>query len=305
MFIRIIFSLVIVLGLTGNVAAAEKFIIGFAQDNMSNDWRAAQVKEVETALKAYPNVEFIFTDAGGSVPQNIEDIEDLVDRKINLLMVSPRDPRIMTPVISSFYKKGIPVILLTRRILSNDYTTFIGANDSIIAAGAADQIAKALNGKGKVFVLQGVPTATTAINRTKGFVERMKVHPGIEIVAIETAKYQRGEAVKVIQDSLEKGTKFDAIYAQSDSMAAGARLALKAFGLDPKSIPIVGIDYISEAREAIRDGNQYASFLYPTAGKKAAEIAIRILKGESVDREIGIPSQMVTRKNVDQVKPIF
>lgn len=305
MLLRIIFSLVVVLGLTGNVVAAEKFIIGFAQDNMANDWRAAQVRDVEIALKAYLDVEFIFTDAGGSVPQNIEDIEDLVERKINLLMVSPRDPRIMTPVISSFYKKGIPVVLLTRRMLSDDYTTFIGANDSVIAAGAADQIAKALNGKGKVFVLQGVPTATTAINRTKGFIERMKAHSGIEIVAIETAKYQRGEAVNVIQDALEKGTKFDAIYAQSDSMAAGARLALKAFGLDPKSIPIVGIDYISEAREAIRDGSQYASFVYPTAGKKAAEMAIRILKGESVAREIEIPSQTVTRENVDQVKPIF
>jgi len=88
-------------------------------------------------------------------------------------------------------------------------------------------------------------------------------------------------------------------------MAAGARLALMGAGIDPKSIPLVGIDYIPEAREAIRAGEQYASFTYPTCGDVGADIALRILRGEAVPRQIEVPSQMVTQDNVDQVESIF
>ena len=104
---------------------------------------------------------------------------------------------------------------------------------------------------------------------------------------------------------VEKGETFDAVYAQSDSMASGARVALKGAGIDPATIPIVGIDYIAEARDAIRAGTQVASFTYPTCGKEAADYAVRILNGESVQREVEVPSVMVTRDNVDAVETVF
>ncbi len=282
-----------------------KFLVGFAQDNMSNDWRAAQVYAARDAFAKYPNVEFIHTDAGGSVAQNIQDIEDLADRGIDLLMLSPRDPKAMTPVISNLYDRGIAVVLLTRIVTNDKFTTFISPDDTAIAAQAADQIAIATGGKAKILVLQGVPTATTAIKRTNGFVERLKFHPGLEIIRIAPANYQRAEAIKVVQKAIEDGVKFNAIYAQSDSMAAGARLALKNANIAPTSIPIVGIDYIPEAREAIRSGEQFASFTYPTCGDVGADLAMRILAGEKVSRQIDVRSQMVTHENVDQVETIF
>jgi len=287
------------------VAAERTYIIGFAQDNMGNDWRAAQVHAVEQALSKYDNVKFVYTDAAGSVAQNIQDIEDLADQGMDLLIVSPRNPQAMTPVISALYDRNIPVVLLTRKMTNDKYTTFISPNDFQIASQAADQVAAASGGKAKILMLQGVPTATTAVQRTQGFIERMKAHPGMSIVDIIPANYQRAEAVKVVQGVLESGMKFDAIYAQSDSMAAGARLALMGAGIDLKSIPVVGIDYIPEAREAIRAGEQYASFTYPTCGDVGADIALRILRGEAVPRQIEVPSQMVTQENVDQVESIF
>ncbi len=108
-----------------------------------------------------------------------------------------------------------------------------------------------------------------------------------------------------MQDALEKGVRFDAIYAQSDSMASGARLALKQAGINPATVPIIGIDYIPEAREAIRSGEQFASFTYPTCGREGAEAAMRILSGETLPRKIEVDSQMITVENVDQVETIF
>jgi ribose transport system substrate-binding protein len=281
------------------------YLIGFAQDTMANDWRAEQVYAVERTLKKYPFIRFVYTDAKGQVAKNVQDIEDLADLGIDLLIVSPRNPRVMTPVISQLYRRGIPVVLLTRQMTNDDFTTFIGPNDVAIAENAADFLADALGGTGRVLVLQGVPTATTAIMRTRGFVNGIGKHPGLEIAAIKPANYLRSDAARVVQETLEAGLKFDAIFAQSDSMAIGARLALRAAGLDPKSLHIVGIDYIPEARKAIREGRQAASFTYPTCGKEGAEIAVQILTGQKTEKRITVPTQIVTKDNVDQVEPIF
>jgi len=305
-FYSVIAALTVYAGLSISAAHAQtQFIVGFAQDDMSNDWRAAQVHAAAKEFAKHDNVKFIYTDAHGDVAQNISDIEDLVDQGINLLIISPRSPQAMTPVISNLYDSGIPVILLTRSVTNEKFTTFISPDDAVIAAQAADQVAAATGGKARVLVLQGVPTASTAIKRTQGFVDRIKAHPGLEIVDIVPANYKRPAAIKVVQEALEKGLKFDAIYAQSDSMASGARLALKQAGISPKSIPIIGIDYIPEARVAIRTGEQFASFTYPTCGVEGAEIAMQILSGKTVPRSIEVKSQMVTRDNVDRIDTIF
>jgi len=305
-FFTIIAALTVWAGLSISAAHAQKqFIVGFAQDDMSNDWRAAQVQAAKKAFAKYDAVKFIYTDAQGDVARNISDIEDLADQGIDLLIISPRSPQAMTPVISNLYDSGIPVVLLTRSVTNEKFTTFISPDDAVIAAQAADQVAAATGGKARVLVLQGVPTATTAIKRTTGFVDRIKAHPGLEIVDIIPANYKRPAAIKVVQEALEKGLKFDAIYAQSDSMASGARLALKQAGISPKSVPIIGIDYIPEARAAIRAGEQFASFTYPTCGDEAADVAMQILSGNIVPRKIEVKSQMVTRENVDRIDTIF
>ena len=108
-----------------------------------------------------------------------------------------------------------------------------------------------------------------------------------------------------MDELLNEGVVFDAIYAQSDSMATGIRLALKKHGINPKSLPIVGIDYISEAREAIRSGEQDATFTYPTSGPEAEVYILKILKGEQTPKYVDIPSQMITRENVEQIAPVF
>lgn len=194
---------IILLHVTVPAQAGEKiFTIGFPQDNMSNDWRRAQVMAVKAVFDQHPNVKFIYTDAQGDTAKNIQDIEDLVDQKIDLLIISPRDSRVMTPVIAQVHAQGIPVVLLTRHILSDAYTTFVSADDSKIAADAAKFIATTLNGTGNVLVLQGVPTASTAVKRTNGFLSEIKKHVGIKIVAVRPANYLRSEAIKAVEQEI-------------------------------------------------------------------------------------------------------
>lgn len=287
------------------VTEGKTYLVGFAQDTMANDWRIAQVRSLERELKKYPFIKFFYTDAKGQTARQIKDIEDMINMNVDVLVTSPRDAKIMVPVISMAYKKGIPVVLISRRVETEDFTIFIHPDNRQIATKAAQYIAEKLKGKGKILILRGVPTATTAIHRTKSFLEEIREYSGIEIVATKTANYLRADAIKMTEEALQEGLEFDAIYAQSDSMAGGARLALKKAGIDPQHISIVGIDYISEAREAIRKGEQHASFTYPTGGKEGAEFVVKILKGEKVPKEFVIESVPVTQDNVEEVEPIF
>ena len=282
-----------------------EFVVAYAQDTMANDWRAAQVRQLQEEFAKHPGIKFIYTDAGGSTAKQIRDIEDLVYHKVDLLMTSPRDARLMTPVISKIYKSGVPVLLITRNILVNDFTSFVAPDDKDIAKQAAAYIAAKLDGQGNILMFKGVPTATTAIARTQGFVDEIKKYPGLKIVAVKTANYLRGDAIRMMEEVLVEGIRFDAIYAQSDSMASGARLAMMKAGIDPASKVIVGIDYISEAREAIENGLQSASFLYPTSAKQAAEIALKILYNKKVPKRVTVDTQLITRHNAKQIMPIF
>jgi len=293
-------------GTVANGAPDEhRFTIAFAQDTLGNDWRLAQTQGLEAAFRRYPEIRFIYTDAGGNSAQQVQDIEDLMAQGIDLLITSPRDAELMAPVIERVKARGIPVVLLSRRTSSHVHDSFIRADNRDIARQAARRLADRLGGRGRILMLQHIPTTTPAIERTEGFIEELRGYPDMHIVAIKRADSLRDKAIMAIEEALAEGLQFDAIYAQSDSMASGARTALRRAGIDPASIPITGIDYIAEAREAIRSGEQDASFVYPTFAAEGAEVAMRILRGETVPHEIVVPSQMVTRDNVDVVQPIF
>ena len=280
-------------------------LVGFAQDHLANDWRRAQVHKMEQLLAEHPAIKFVYTDAGGSTARQIRDIEDLVSAGVDILVTSPRDARAMTPVIAQAYRQGVAVILLTRRIKTDDFTSFVAPDDAAIARQAAHYLADQLDGKGKVLLLQGVPTATTTQQRTEAFLDELSNYPGLSIASIRVANFLRHDAIRAMEDVLDEGLAFDAIYAQSDSMASGARLAMLNRGIDPGNIPLVGIDYITEAREAIIRGVQRASFTYPTSAKEAVELILAITAGQTVPHHVDVPFVLVDEHNVDSIEPIF
>jgi ribose transport system substrate-binding protein len=283
---------------------AEEYVVAFAQDTLANDWRLAQVEAVREELGGHPDIRFVVTDAEGSTALQIMQIEDLAASGIDVLITSPREQRALTPVIRQTYLGGIPVILLSRNIEGDTYTTFVHADNLAIARAAAELIVDSLGGKGTVLMLEGVPGASTSRLRTRGFLD--VVGPRAEIRVIrKVANYRRADAIFATEAVLAAGESIDAIYAHSDSMASGARLALAKAGVNPGSIPIVGIDYINEARQAIRQGRQLTSFTYDTGGREGARLAVDLLRGRPVPKSVILESVKVTRDNVDDVKPIF
>lgn len=300
-----VFMTVLFIGLASPLYAEQsKYVIGFAQDTMNNDWRIAQVREVEQALSEYENVEFVFTDAKAQTSLQAKHILDLADIPVDVLLVSPMDKVALAPVISEVYQRGIPIILLSRGIDSEDYTSFIRPDNYLIGQAAGDFLVEKLQEGGQVLMLQGIPETTTAIQRTAGFLDVMNDNGTFNVIT-RVGNFLRADTLREMQELLNENVAFDAVYAQSDSMATAVRLAMQAAGKDPAEIIIIGIDYITEAQEAIREAKQTLSFTYPTAGKEGAEVAIKIIQGESVEKDIILPSIPVTIENVDSVEPIF
>ena len=283
---------------------SREYVVAFAQDTMANDFRVAQVNEVKETLERYPNIRFLHSNAKASTALMISQIEAFIKMKVDLIMTSPLDETAMVPVIEKAYDSGIPVILMGRSVKTDRYTLFVHPDNAEIARLAAEYMAEKMQGKGTILMLKGVPKTDVTRHRTDAFLEVMRRHEGIRVIA-KTANFLRRDAIRVMEEMLEHGEPFDAIYSQSDSMLSGVRLVLKHKGVDPATLLMVGIDFITEAQEAIRNGEQDSTFLYPLSGKEAAMAAVDILEGGRVPKEMVLDTFHITKRNVDAFKPLF
>jgi len=304
MNIRRTLSLGIVLCLHGALALAQNTVVAFAQDTMKNDFRKAQVAEVRDAVTKLPGITFEYSDADGQTSLLIRQIEQFIEKKVDVLVLGTNDEQAVVPVVSKAYKAGIKVIVLDRGIKGSDYTTFINSDNIEIGRLGAEAVASRIKGKGLVLLFEGIKTADVTQLRSKGFLQEIAKHPGIKVIK-RTGNYLRKDALLEMEKLLAQGIRVDAIFAESDSMLSGARMALEAQNVDPRSIVTVGCDYTSEARDAIRKGTQTASVLFPLGGFKTAEITRKLLAKESVPKHVINPVKLISRDNVEQVPPIF
>lgn len=284
-------------------ATTHQKTIAFAQDTMANDFRKAQVFEVrDAAVKS--NLKFITSDAKGQTALLISQINGFIEDKVDLIIIGTNDDTAVVPVVTKAYKSGIPVIVLDRGIKGKNYTTFVNSDNIKIGSIGAQYIAKRLNGKGKVLLFEGLQKADVTQMRTKGFMDEMKKYKAISVIK-RTGNYLRKDAIIEMEKLIASGEKIDAIFSESDSMVSGVRSVLLHHGMDPSKIIMVGCDYTSEARDAIRKGEQSGSVLFPLGGTKSVELALKIFNAQEVPKHVVIPVKLITKENVDTVKAIF
>lgn len=301
--LNFILSLFVISLISVSVEAQVK-TVAFAQDTMGNDFRKAQVYEVRDAAAKHPDIKFVYSDAKAQTSLLIRQIRGFIESKADLIIVGTNDEKAVVPIVSEAYKNGIPIIILDRGIQGSDYTTFINSDNIKIGSIGAEYIAKRLGGKGRVLLFEGIQTADVTQLRSKGFLDEIKKHKGISVIK-RTGNYLRKDAIIEMEKLIASGEKIDAIFSESDSMLSGARSAMERHGIDPSTVITVGCDYTSEAREAIRNGKQTGSILFPLGGKKSVETAVKIFKGENVPKHIVIPVKLITKTNVNHEKPIF
>ena len=270
-----------------------------SQCNLGEPWRVQMNLDIKNVGEKHPEIKVIFKDAQNNSLRQRSQIEEYISAEVDLIIVSPKEAAPLTPPVAEAYDKGIPVIVLDRRLLGDKYTCFIGADNKKIGKAAGEWIFNRLNGKGKIVELKGLMTSTPGQDRHSGFREGIK-GSDLEIIFEADMKWLEPEARKEMESALARFDKIDLIYAHNDPGAHGAYLAANAAGRE-EDIIFVGIDaLIHEGQIYVKQGILDASFEYPTGGKEAIELALDILNGKEAPKEFTLPSKVLTKDNIDQ-----
>lgn len=279
------------------------FIIGVSQ--CSDDaWRRSMNEEMQREASFSGNIDLRIKTAYDNNQRQIRDIEELIAENVDLLIVSPNEAAPLTPVIEKAMDEAIPVILVDRKIASNKYTAFVGADNFQIGKEVGIYASQLLNGKGNVVEIRGLKGSTPDLERHNGFVSSLSHFPEIKIVYESDGAWLRSEANKRMSEALSKVQSIDLVFAHNDEMAIGVYEALNSSN-DIKKPIILGIDALPGADggiERVLNGSIDATFIYPTGGEKAIQTALQILNKKPFSRENVLYTAVVDKTNARVLK---
>ena len=280
----------------------KKIKVGLSQNTLNNPFFVA-VKEGAQAQAKAAGIDLVLTDAQNNPATQLSDIENLIQQKPDILIIDPCDSDAVVEGIKKANDAKIPVFTIDREANGGSVLTHIGFNAILSGNIAGEALAKALNGKGKVVEIQGIMGTNVAQDRSKGFNQAIAKYPDIKIVAQQTANFDRGQALNVMENLLQANPTIDGVYAANDEMAMGALAALEAAGKAGK-VKLIGCDAIDPALAAIKADKMAGTIAEPPffLGKAALQTAEKIAKGEKVEQKVILDSTLVTKDNVTTVK---
>lgn len=294
-WIVILFCLI---GMTACRQDVLRFRIGVAQCS-DDSWRHKMNDEILREAMFYDGVSVEIRSAGDDNRQQAEDVRYFIDKGVDLLIISANEAAPMTPIVEEAYQKGIPVILVDRKILSDKYTAYISADNYEIGRAVGNYMASTLKGKGNVVELTGLSGSTPAMERHQGFMAAISNFPDIKLIDKADAAWEREPAEVAMDSILRRHPKIDAVYAHNDRIAPGAYQAARKAGREKEMI-FVGIDALpgkGNGLELVLDSVLNATFIYPTNGDKVLQLAMNILEAKPYPRETIMNTAVVDRTN--------
>ncbi len=275
-----------------------RYYIGVSQCS-DDEWRHKMNNEIVREALFYDGVEVEIRTAKDNNRNQIEDINYFIDKKVDLLIVAPNEAAAITPVVEKAYGQGIPVVVIDRKILSDRYTAFVGADNYEIGKDVGHYIMNRLGGKGKVLEITGLEGSTPAMERHKGLTDVLKEEPGIEITASVDGAWLQSVAGEKMDSILWINKGINLVFAQNDRMAIGAYLSARQRQLE-KEMLFVGIDALPGKEygvEQVIGGVLDATFIYPTGGDKVMQVAMDILEKRPYERDNKLSTALVDKTN--------
>jgi len=252
------------------------------------------LKEGAEAKASELGYKLLVLDSQNDPAKELANVEDVLNKNIKLMMINPTDSDAVRSAIKAANRKDIPVVTLDRGASSGKVVSHI-ASDNVQGGEMAGQlIIDTLKGKGKVVELQGVPGTSAARDRGEGFNKAIKTASGIEVVASQTADFDRTKGLNVMENILQAQPEINAVFAHNDEMALGA---IKAIEAAKRDIVVVGFDGTDDAVKAVNDGELLATVAQQAGmiGSMGVEVADKILKGESVPEYTPVALKVITK----------
>ena len=275
----------------GNGEGEGNYKIGFVISTQTNPFFVT-LKEGAEAKAQELGVELTVLDSQDDPAKEMSNIEDLITKKVDLILINPTDSDAVVNGVIAANEAGIPVITLDRTANGGDVVSYIASDNVAGGKMAGEYIIEQLGGTGKVVELEGISGTSAARDRGEGFNASLE-GTGIEVVARQTADFDRAKGLSVMENILQSQADIQAVFAQNDEMALGALEAIKASGRD---ILVVGFDATDDAVAAVKDGTMAATVAQQPAliGEQGVEAAVKVIKGESIAESLPVELALVT-----------
>lgn len=298
-------ALLVLGGCRRDAGEAKQFTVGFSQMESDNPWRIAETQSIRDEAQKR-GINLVVTDAQGQTAKQVSDVEDLIARRVDMILLAPREFEGLAPALQAAKEAKIPVILVDRAAAGKegeDYRTLLASNFIEQGQRAAEWLAKATGGKANIVELSGTPGASVAADRAQGFRQALEKYPDMKIIASQTGNFTRAQGERVMQNLAQSlGSQVTAVYAHNDEMALGAIQALKSAGRKPgQDVIVVSIDGQKAALEAIVAGELGATVeSNPRFGPLAFETIEKVRKGEPVPPKILLTDRLFEKGNAQQ-----
>ncbi|MGM0640876.1 MAG: ABC transporter substrate-binding protein [Thermotogota bacterium] len=306
----IVVSLVFVLLLTMGFAA--KYRIGVSIPSADHGWTGGIVFWAERAIKDWeeknPDLDFFLVTADNSAKQ-VGDVEDLMVKQIDALVILPHDSASLTPIVSEVYEEGIFTVVVDRGLTENAQDVYIAGNNPGLGRVSGEWLAKEMNGEGKVVVLEGIPTVINT-ERVEAFNEVISQYPDIEILDSQPAYWSTQRGLEIMENYLQKYPEIDAVWAQDDDVLKGVLQAYKESGRDDINIMLGGagskdiIKMIMEGDPLVRADVTYP----PSMIASGISLAVNGVQGKGLEgfyqqkipSRIILAAELITRENAEE-----
>lgn len=296
-----------------NASGSSKvWVVGYSQSNNAEPYRQALNAQLGFYMKKYKNLKLLpIADGENSVSKQVQDVQNFIARRVNVLIVSPNQPDPLTAPVEAACAAHIPVIILDRSVNTSCYTSFIGGNNLQEGQLQGQYAAQALPSGGNVVELSGTKSDLPAQQRDSGFRQAVNAHnktlPASKQIKILSPdnddKWLRPNAEQDMQQWLKKPVKIDMVFAHNDDMAIGAYLAAAGAGRasQMKFIGGDGLATSGEGLDQVQEGHLNFSVVYPTCAQQAAQVAEKLSQHQSVPHDWSLPITPVTAQNVSQL----
>ncbi|PIE32877.1 ribose ABC transporter substrate-binding protein [candidate division KSB3 bacterium] len=279
--------------------AAEKIKVGISIPTADHGWTGGIVwwanKAVEEWKARDSDVEFFLVTADSPAKQ-VGDVEDLMVKGINALVILPHDSAPLTPIVEEAYNSGIYTVVVDRGLTKEAQNVYVAGDNPGLGRVSAEWMAEALDGKGKIVVLEGIPCVINT-ERVEAFGEVMKKYSGIEIMDSQPAYWSTQKGLEIMENYLQKYDKIDAVWAQDDDVLKGVLQAYKESGRDDIKLFLGGAGS-KDIVKMVMDGDPLvrADVTYPPSMVATSiSLAVQGLRGQPLNGfyQKKIPSKVI------------
>jgi inositol transport system substrate-binding protein len=286
--------------------SAQAETIGVSMAQFDDNFLTVLRNGMQDYAKTIDGVTLQIEDAQNDVAKQQSQIQNFIASGVDAIVVNPVDTDATEAMSKIAAEAGIPLVYVNRQPVNvdtlPDKQAFVASNEVESGTLETKEVCRLLNGKGKIVVMMGELSNQAARQRTADVHDVLKTDEckGLQIVEEQTANWSRTQGSDLMTNWLSAGLEFDAVVANNDEMAIGAIQALKASGRSMDSVVVGGVDATQDALAAMAAGDLDVTVFQNAAGqgKGSIDAALKLARGENVEKKVYIPFELVTPANV-------